>query len=106
MSQVLGADVPLDRSRAYLEGAGFEILSQSDHELRARVPSWRSDVSEEIDLVEEVARFHGYDNFPDEIRPFRPTTTLDDPLWTVADRLREALVGLGLYEIRPMPFVH
>ena len=106
IEQVLGAVVPMDRSRSYLERAGFEVISKSDRELKVRVPSWRTDVSTEIDLVEDVARFHGYDKFPDEIRPFRPTSTFDDPMWTLADRVRQAMVGLGLYEIRPMPFVH
>jgi phenylalanyl-tRNA synthetase beta chain len=105
VTQVLGVDISIDDARRYLQAAGFDILSKSDRELRTRVPSWRSDVSEEIDLVEEIARFHGYDKLPDEIRAFRPTTTFDDPLWTTADRLRETLVGLGLYETRPMPFV-
>ena len=106
VTQVLGADVPIEKARGYLEGAGFAINAKSERELRVTVPSWRVDVTGEIDLVEEVARFHGYDRFPVEIRPFRPTSTFDDPLWTVADRLRDALVGLGIYEVRPMPFVH
>jgi phenylalanyl-tRNA synthetase beta chain len=106
VSQVLGTDVPMAQTRKYLAAAGFGIVAESDRELRARVPSWRGDVSFEIDLVEEVARFHGYDTLSDEIRPFRPTNTFDDSMWTIADRLRDALVGLGLYEIRPMPFVH
>ena len=105
VEQVLGEAVPLESARRYLEGAGFGIDASSKQEITARVPSWRTDVVEEIDLVEEVARFHGYDRFPDEIRPFRPTTTVDDPLWTVSNRLRETLVGLGLLETRPMPFV-
>jgi phenylalanyl-tRNA synthetase beta chain len=105
VTQVLGEDVAIEKSRAYLAGAGFEVLSQSAGELRVRVPSWRGDVTSEIDLVEEVARFHGYDKFPDEIRPFRPTTTFDDPMWTVANRVREELVAWGLLETRPMPFV-
>jgi phenylalanyl-tRNA synthetase beta chain len=105
VAQVLGAPVSASHARRYLESVGFESLSTSDHELNVRVPSWRGDVSAEIDLVEEIARLHGYDKFPDEIRPFRPTTTSDDPLWTMADRLRAALVGLGLYETRPIPFV-
>ena len=103
--QVLGVDVSMTDAARYLGGAGFTIGAQSATELRATVPSWRSDVTAEIDLVEEIARFHGYDRLPDEIRPFRPTSTFDDPLWTLANRTREAMVGAGLLEIRPMPFV-
>jgi phenylalanyl-tRNA synthetase beta chain len=105
VKQVLGESPEADRIRRYLEGAGFAVLSASGTEMKVRVPSWRADVSEEIDLVEEVARFHGYDTFPTEIRPFRPTSTFDDPLWTTSNRLRQALVGQGLLEVRPMPFV-
>ncbi len=104
--QVLGTDVPLPDARRYLEAVGFEVVLKTDRELKVRVPTWRGDVSAEIDLVEEVARFYGYDKFPDDIRPFRPSTTCDDPLWTAANRMREALIGLGLLETRPMPFVH
>jgi phenylalanyl-tRNA synthetase beta chain len=106
VEQVLGEAVPLDRSRKYLESAGFKLVSETDSWLTVQVPSWRPDVTAEIDIVEEIARFHGYDNFPDEIRPFRPTSTVDDPLWLTSDRLRNALIALGLYETRPMPFVH
>jgi phenylalanyl-tRNA synthetase beta chain len=105
IAQVLGDVVPLDRSARYLSGAGFEILKTASDQLTVRVPSWRGDVSAEVDLIEEVARFHGYDKFPDDIRPFRPTNTFDDPQWTIARTIREQLVGLGLYEIWPIPFV-
>jgi phenylalanyl-tRNA synthetase beta chain len=69
------------------------------------VPSWRSDVTAEIDLVEEIARLHGYDEFSDEVRPFRPGTVPDDPQWIVSRQVRDLLVGQGLIEVRPMPFV-
>ena len=103
--QVLGDEVPVAVAAKYLSGAGFALGKQSPDRLTVTVPSWRADVTEEIDLVEEVARFHGYDKLSDEIRPFRPTTTVDDPLWTLSNRVREAMVGAGLLEIRPMPFV-
>lgn len=106
IAQVLGEAVPPADARRYLESAGFKVVSASDREMIVRVPSWRSDVHGEIDLIEDVARFRGYDSFPDEIRPFRPTTTYDDPLWALADRVRVAMVGLGFHEARPMPFVH
>ena len=106
VAQVFGLPISIADSRRYLASAGFEVQSQSDRELKVRPPSWRTDISAEIDLVEEVARFHGYDKVPDEIRPFRPSNTHDDPLWLLAHRLREMLVGHGLLEVRPMPFVH
>lgn len=105
VAQVLGVPIEGKAVRRYLKGAGFEVLSADDRQLRVLVPSWRPDVVGEIDLVEEVARFHGYDSFPVEIRPFRPTTTFDDPLWTAAERVRTAMVAEGLLEARPMPFV-
>jgi phenylalanyl-tRNA synthetase beta chain len=105
IEQVLGIHVSFDVASGHLESAGFEIVAKSHHDLRVRVPSWRGDVLAEIDLIEEVARFHGYDKLPDEIRPYRPTTTRDDPMWVVAARLRRTLAGLGFHETRPMPFV-
>ena len=105
VAQVLGVSVSLKTAAKYLMSAGFKVAPATTKEMKVTVPSWRGDVTEEIDLVEEVARFHGYDKLPDEIRPFRPTTTFDDPLWTQAARVREALIALGLLESHPVPFV-
>jgi len=105
LAQVLGDPVSLAEARRFLEGAGFTVESSNDRELRVRVPSWRADVHDETDLIEEVARFRGYDSFSDEIRPFRPSTTHDDPLWATSNRVREAMVALGFLEARPLPWV-
>ena len=105
VTQVLGESVPPEQARGYLERAGFVVEQGSGQALRVTVPSWRADVFAEIDLIEEIARFHGYDRFAVEIRPYRPTTTSDDPLWAAANRVRDAAVAMGLLEVRPMPFV-
>ncbi len=105
VKQLLGDEVPSATCQHILTTAGFKLLSASETELRFHVPSWRTDVTTEVDLIEEVARFYGYDKFSDEIRPFRPTTTRDDPMWVDARRIRDAMVGLGFLECRPMPFV-
>ena len=83
---------------------GTEMLA-GDEELAVVIPSWRDDVRIEADLIEEVARLHGYDAFPSDLRPFRPSAAPDSPQWAVARRLREELVAAGLHETRPMPFV-
>lgn len=84
--------------------AGTEMLA-GDEELFVTAPSWRGDVVEEIDLIEEVARLVGYDKFPDELRSVRPSAVPTPAQWTLAAALRDELVAAGLYEVRPMPFV-
>jgi len=104
VSAVLGAPITGGEIEAWLCSVGFDVQLAGDH-LRVTAPSWRQDVSMEVDLIEEVARLRGYDSFPLEIRPFRAGTVPDAPSWLIAKRVRETLVGAGMLELRPMPFV-
>jgi len=60
---VLGADVQVDDIRRILTGLGFMLTDGTDHAL-VSVPSWRVDVSRDVDLIEDVARHYGYDRLP------------------------------------------
>ena len=102
---VLGEAVPADEAASLLRRVGFDARVESAETVRVMTPTWRTDIAREIDLIEEVARLRGYDSFPDEIRPFRAGNVPDDPQWLLARRVRDALVGAGLLETRPMPFV-
>jgi len=105
-TRVLG--IPFDAAQiaGLLEPLGFALEGKSDDGLRFRVPGYRSyDVSREADLIEEVARRHGYEAFPAEPRPFRPSAVPDDPLAELEDRLRTLLVGEGFAEARLAAFV-
>ena len=104
VSALLGTPVGAGEIETLLRGVGFDIQLADEH-LRVTPPSWRQDVSLEVDLIEEVARLRGYDSFPLELRPFRPGTVPDDPAYVTSKRVREALVGTGMLELRPMPFV-
>ena len=104
VAAVLGERVGTDEIVSLIESVGFDA-ARSGHDLRVTVPSWRGDVAAEVNLIEEVARLRGYDSFPTEIRPFRPGNVGDDPLWITSKRIREVLVGRGLLEARPLPFV-
>ncbi len=101
---LLGESLGVEEIAALVSSVGFDV-SRDREDLRVTVPSWRGDVTGEVDLIEEVARLRGYDSFPVEIRPFRPGTVPDDPQWITSKRVREALVSAGLLEARPMPFV-
>lgn len=84
---------------------GFELTHENESAFDVSVPTWRPDVEREVDLIEEVARRHGYDRFPDEMRAFRATAVPADEYVPVAGRLRELMVGLGFLEARTIPFV-
>jgi phenylalanyl-tRNA synthetase beta chain len=127
VATVLGETVPADECVSLLRSVGFAVetgdagrgmgtgvesgtsadssLETHAETLRVTPPSWRSDVSLEVDLIEEIARLRGYDSFGSELRPFRVSTVPDAPVYTVTDRVTQALVAAGLYEVRPIPFV-
>jgi phenylalanyl-tRNA synthetase beta chain len=88
-----------------LRSVGFRIAPEAKDVLKVSPPSWRHDVKGEVDLAEEIARLRGYDTFSSEMRPFHASTVPDSPLVPVIKRVEESLVGAGLLEVRPMPFV-
>jgi phenylalanyl-tRNA synthetase beta chain len=105
VERLLGDRVTVDEMTRLLRSVGFAVDVVADDELAVSPPSWRNDVSRDADLLEEVARLRGYDRLPDTVLPFRPGTVPDHPLFTMSRRVRDLLVGAGLAELRPMPFV-
>ena len=100
---LLGERVPAAEITALLGGIGF-VVTPSGEALTVTPPSWRHDVTREVDLIEEVARLRGFDRLPDALQGARPGTVPDHPLFTTYRRVRDALVAEGLLEVRPLPF--
>ena len=103
--RLLGAHVAPEEMSRLLSSVGFGVKSGPDGVLVVSPPSWRGDVTRDADLVEEIARLRGYDVLSDEVRAFRPGSVPDHPLHATGRRVRDALVGDGLAEVRPLPFV-
>jgi phenylalanyl-tRNA synthetase beta chain len=102
VAAVLGVPLPRTDIERLLSSVGF-VVAPRDERMAVQVPGWRPDVAREVDLVEEVARLHGYDNFPIELRPYRATTVPDAPREIAAARMRRLLAESGLLEARTMP---
>ena len=104
VSRLLGVTVPRKEIEQLLSAVGF-VAAPKDDRLAVQIPGWRTDVTREVDLIEEVARLRGYDSFPDELRPYRPGTVPDAPSELTLRRMRDALVasGAGLLEARTLP---
>ncbi|MGB8861223.1 MAG: phenylalanine--tRNA ligase subunit beta [Ilumatobacteraceae bacterium] len=103
VSALLGTAFDGAAIRSLLEPIGFAVEPAGDS-LSITVPSWRPDCTMEIDLVEEVARHHGYERLGKTV----PKSTVAGGLSGVQvrrRRLREVLLGLGISEAMPHPFL-
>jgi phenylalanyl-tRNA synthetase beta chain len=99
VAQLLGAGLPLASLEKYLVAIGCTVLNKPDDaRLAVDIPGWRPDLLTEIDLIEEIARLHGYDNFPTDLRPYRVGRLGDQPLDRMITRVRNGLVAQGLHE--------
>jgi phenylalanyl-tRNA synthetase beta chain len=94
VNQVLGTKLSESEIEAIFRRLGFGL----GEGLLVEVPLYRNDISEEIDLIEEVARIYGYNHIE---RPLPRATTAQiphDPAYLFESELRRRLVALGLSE--------
>lgn len=97
LKRILGIEVPAERAKSILADLGNEIRSANAERIEVVPPSWRRDLTREIDLIEEVARVHGYDAIPEDVQvPMAPSARTDFD--RVLARARGALTGLGFDE--------
>lgn len=104
VTERLSCTVSPEESLRILGGLGFQASFEGGTFI-VRVPSWRSDVREAIDIVEEIGRVYGYENITSSF----PSFTFDpgnvskkESLYT---RIREHLVHRGLYEVVTLSLV-
>ncbi|HVK44348.1 MAG TPA: phenylalanine--tRNA ligase subunit beta [Micropruina sp.] len=103
-SRILGVEVPADRIRAIFAASGVAVEDAGEDAVRLTPPTWRADLRDPYDYVEEVARLIGLDQIPSVV----PTPPTGAGL-TVAQRARRAvtgaLVGAGFVEVLVLPFI-
>ena len=103
ISAVLGAPFTSALISDLIEPIGFRCRPLGDG-LSVTVPSWRPDCTLEIDIVEEVARHFGYGKLGKTV----PKSTQPGGLTASQHRrrqVREVLLGLGISEAMPHPFL-
>lgn len=99
IKRVLGVDVEADTALKFLEGLGMTCVARTPDSLTVDVPPLRHDISQEVDLIEEVGRLYGYDNIPS--REYA-SVLLDQRAQTLevrTDALRNALAFGGFNEV-------
>ncbi len=102
VKRILGMDFSMETMQRILSALAFQCTPRSDDgdpRLEVEVPSHRLDVSIAADLIEDIARIHGYEAIPltlikDVLPPQR-----SQPLLAGIEQTRDILVGCGLTEI-------
>jgi phenylalanyl-tRNA synthetase beta chain len=103
LSKLLGIEVPTAVVLKILSALCFEPRLQ-DGSVTCTVPTWRSDVGREVDLIEEVARVYGYGEVPTR-RRIQIEATAVDPRQKLAEAVGTFLNGCSFYETINVDFV-
>ncbi|HZR55694.1 MAG TPA: phenylalanine--tRNA ligase subunit beta [Terriglobales bacterium] len=104
--RILGKRLETNEVVRILKRLGFDLLPEpgDEPEFTAQIPSWRLDVEREIDLIEEIARLHGYDKFPNTLPPYAGAVK-DSPDAAKDTKLRSSLLALGYNETVSLTFI-
>ena len=107
MSHLLGREFSAAEVRALLDPIGLHCAVSHDavdDTLEVTIPSFRPDVVTETDVAEEVARHYGYGKLGRTV-PRSPEPGRLTPAQRLRRDLRRVLVGAGLSEAMPNPFL-
>jgi phenylalanyl-tRNA synthetase beta chain len=94
---VLGADIPADTMKKIL--GDLELTATGTDPISVLVPTFRSDIETEIDLIEEIGRIYGYDRIPDSVESKGPLFTPTHPKDSFESMIRQIMTAAGYDEI-------
>ncbi|MDP9130411.1 MAG: phenylalanine--tRNA ligase subunit beta, partial [Candidatus Binatota bacterium] len=103
ISRILGMEIELRQAERLLRSLGLKTTRQAQ-QLTVVIPTSRPDLTREIDLIEELARLHGYDNIPTTLPLLRPTAGALDFRLASERKLRSFFTGEGFAEVINVPF--
>jgi phenylalanyl-tRNA synthetase beta chain len=104
IERILGEGILGAAIERILRRLGFSIKEQSAGVYRVEVPTWRLDVEREVDLLEEIARIHGYNQFPNTLPSFAGGV-VELPEASKEEKIRRTLLALGYNEALSTTFI-
>ena len=108
--RILGGSLDSGQIFRLLKRLGFTLIPEGqgdvrdDEQFRVHIPSWRLDVEREIDVIEEIARLHGYDKFENTLPAYRGAV-VELPHAAMAATVRGRALALGYNEALSLTFI-
>jgi phenylalanyl-tRNA synthetase beta chain len=103
VNKILGTNLKKQEIIKILKG--LDIKVKIDKVLKTEIPTFRQDLTREIDLIEEVARIYGYEKVDVSLRAGGNLITRISPEDKLLRKVREVLVNRGFFEIVTNSFV-
>jgi phenylalanyl-tRNA synthetase beta chain len=104
VQRILGEKLSTIEISRILARLGFAMLAGGEERYLVHIPSWRLDIEREIDVIEELARLHGYDKFSNTLPAYRGEVR-ELPDAHKDARLRSGLLALGYSETISLTFI-
>ncbi|MCF6341562.1 MAG: phenylalanine--tRNA ligase subunit beta, partial [Bacteroidales bacterium] len=100
VDRLVGKKIPRDIIRTILTDLGIRVLGETDNGMKLQIPTFKTDVKREVDVIEEILRIYGYNNieFEDKIHAsvsLRPKPDLEK----LQNKIAGHLTGQGFSEI-------
>ncbi|RLB07940.1 MAG: phenylalanine--tRNA ligase subunit beta [Deltaproteobacteria bacterium] len=105
VNALLGMSLEQKEVEGILERLGIEVKEDQGKEWVLSPPTYRSDITREIDVIEEIGRLKGYDSIPVEIPKMWILPQKRGSEDELEKRAKEVLVGLGFYEVITYSFI-
>ena len=94
---ILGTAIEATEMAQILSDLGFKVKANGEN-YQVTVPTFRSDITREIDLIEEIARVYGYDNIPTTLPKGDIPVPAPNPSTEVRKRVKHFLLAAGMME--------
>ena len=105
VTSLLGVEIDNQFIQKTLADLGFQMENKQPGIWRVTIPSFRIDIEREADLVEEIARFYGYEKIPIQLPPLRNLEPILDPKKERIKKLRQLLFHYGFDEVVNFSFM-
>lgn len=94
----------VEQIKKIFEGLQIRLVDQAQDRMVFEIPAWRVDIERECDLIEEIARFVGYDKIPYQLPKMSLEPTPEDALVDFIEISRNAMAARGIRETISFPF--
>lgn len=105
VTRILGVKIPVAQVQDILVRLGMKVVKLSADTIQVCVPSFRFDISIDVDLIEELARVYGYNKLPKTRSLSRMSLGTRTETATETGRLKDRLISLGYQEVITYSFV-